>query len=195
LLLQTYSWAEERVVEAASGRVANSWGVIMDADETVIDNSTYQRERAAAGGAFTPETWGAWVRRREATALPGAVRFIERVRQLGGRVVIVTNRTQSECDDTRANFTALGIGVDLMLCRPPETSDKNPRFAAVQNGTALAGVGPVEVVMWVGDNIQDFPALTQQLRDSPDGAFAAFGRRYIVMPNPMYGSWERNPPR
>ena len=195
VFVQTYAWAEQRVREQTSGRSANTWAVILDADETVIDNSTYQRERAAAGGGFTPETWSAWVRRREATALPGAAQFIARVRSLGGRVVIVTNRTQTECEDTRSNFTALGILVDLVLCRPSETSDKNPRFAAVQNGTAVAGMPAMEVVMWVGDNIQDFPSLSQQVVQSPDSAFALFGTRYVVLPNPMYGSWERNAPR
>jgi predicted secreted acid phosphatase len=44
----------------------------------------------------------------------------------------------------------------------------------------------------VGDNIQDFPKLSQSLRDEADAAFGAFGTRYFVLPNPMYGSWERN---
>jgi len=48
-------------------------------------------------------------------------------------------------------------------------------------------------VMWVGDNIQDFPRLRQDIRSSSDSAFAEFGDRFIVLPNPMYGSWERNP--
>jgi 5'-nucleotidase (lipoprotein e(P4) family) len=193
--LQTYRWAEQRVRELAAGKAGGSWAVILDADETVIDNSTYQRERAVARLGYSEESWTEWVRRRQATALPGASQFIEAVRGLGGRVVIVTNRTQAQCDDTRVNFTAIGIIVDMMLCRPPESSDKNPRFAAVQNGTAVAGVPAVEVLMWVGDNIQDFPGLTQQITQQGETQFASFGSRFIILPNPMYGSWERNPAR
>ena len=48
--------------------------MILDADETVIDNSLYQRERAAVGQGFSSDTWAAWVERRAATALPGAGR-------------------------------------------------------------------------------------------------------------------------
>ena len=125
----------------------------------------------------------------------GAARFIGVVRDLGGRVFIVTNRTLAQCDDTRANLTAIGLAVDAVLCRPPESSDKNPRFAAVQNGTAVAGLPALEVLMWVGDNIQDFPALSQQIAQQGESAFSAFGTRCIILPNPMYGSWERNPPR
>ena len=46
--------------------------------------------------------------------------------------------------------------------------------------------------MFVGDNIQDFPALTQDLRHQPDSAFAEFGEKYILIANPMYGSFDKN---
>jgi predicted secreted acid phosphatase len=46
--------------------------------------------------------------------------------------------------------------------------------------------------MWVGDNIQDFPRLRQDVRTQGDSVFAEFGDRFFVLPNPMYGSWERN---
>jgi 5'-nucleotidase (lipoprotein e(P4) family) len=192
---QTYRLATERLRGMAAGRAAGSWGVIMDADETVLDNSTYQKERAALGGEFTPESWDAWVRRIEAAALPGASEFIAGVRALGGRVAIVTNRTEAVCPETRENFVRVGIVVDVVLCRPPESGDKNPRFRAVQDGITGSGLAPLEVLMYVGDNIQDFPGQRQELRMMAAPAYAAFGDRYIILPNPMYGSWETNPAR
>jgi 5'-nucleotidase (lipoprotein e(P4) family) len=188
LFLQVYRQATAHVEREASSRAAGSWGVVLDADETVIDNSLYQLERARAGLRYDPPSWRAWTARREATSLPGAAAFLARVRELGGRVVIVTNRTASECPDTEANFRALGLPYDAMLCKPDGgTSDKNPRFAAAAAGTA--GLPPLEIVAFVGDNIQDFPGLTQAIRDQGDEAFAPFGARYFVLPNPMYGSW------
>jgi predicted secreted acid phosphatase len=78
-----------------------------------------------------------------------------------------------------------------MLCRPDGTpSDKNPRFASVERGQAFGLTAPVDVVVFVGDNILDFPALSQQARKSGDAAFREFGSRFIVIPNPMYGSWQ-----
>jgi len=191
VFLQTYRWAAERLRESARG-VQGDWGVIMDADETVLDNSAYQLRQARIGAAFDPESWNGWVRERGATALPGAVDFVSTVRALGGRVVIVTNRDQVVCDDTRANLVSVGITADAVLCKG-ETSDKNPRFRAVEAGNAAPGVPAMRVLMWVGDNIQDFPALSQELRRGPDSGFDAFGRSFVVLPNPMYGSWERNP--
>lgn len=191
--LQAYRMAGERV-HAASARGGSPWGVILDADETILDNSDYQRDRAALGLGYTQESWTAWVRRQAADTLPGSAGFIRGVREMGGRVVVVTNRWDYECPDTRANLDSLGVAVDLVLCRPSsDPSDKNPRFRSVEDGTADASLPALEVVLWVGDNIQDFPDLTQE--SGAGAALSDFGTRFIVLPNPMYGSWERNPPR
>jgi predicted secreted acid phosphatase len=80
-----------------------------------------------------------------------------------------------------------------MLCKPKESGDKNPRFEKVARGEAFGDGRPVEVLMWVGDNIQDFPGLSQAIRKGTDEAYAPFGTRFIALPNPMYGSWEKSP--
>jgi predicted secreted acid phosphatase len=50
----------------------------------------------------------------------------------------------------------------------------------------------MDVLMWVGDNILDFPNQSQELRNGGDDAFADFGSRFVVIANPMYGSWQKN---
>jgi 5'-nucleotidase (lipoprotein e(P4) family) len=191
--LQAYRLATTRVELLSAGKEAGRWAVVADADETLLDNSTYQKERELAGLAFSAESWTAWVARREARALPGSVAFLDRVRALGGRVAVVTNRTQKECPDTEANLRAERLAFDLLLCKPDGgASEKDSRFKKVQEGTAQEGVPALEIVLFVGDNIQDFPELKQDQRTDL-ARLSAFGERYIVLPNPMYGSWERNP--
>lgn len=192
VFLEVYRAAGDRLQTLAAGRTAGSWGVILDADETVLDNSEYQRSRVPFGGTYDPAAWTAWVREQRAPALPGSVQFAARVHQLGGRVVVVTNRTQEECPPTRTNLAQVGFAADLVLCRGA-TSDKNPRFQSVQNGTAAAGFRPIVVLEWIGDNIQDFPGLTQAIRTQNDSTFVRFGESFFALPNPMYGSWESNP--
>ncbi len=190
-LHQVYRAATAHVEQAAASRAAGTWAVILDADDTVLSNAVYQLERARVGAGFSPESWNAWVKRREATPLPGAGEFLGRVRALGGRIAIVTNRLQSECDDTAAVFEAHRLVHDAMLCRPDGSpSDKNPRFEAVAAGRSAAGASPLDVVAFVGDNILDFPRLSQAVAGGPPTAFADFGVRYFVVPNPMYGSWQ-----
>lgn len=195
ILLQTYGLAGERLREIVAGREAGSWAVVLDADETVLDNSLFQKRLAESGAAYSEEIWNDWVREEAAPALPGAVEFIRLARSLGGRVVIVTNREMSVCEPTRRNLVAVGIEADAVLCKG-ETSNKNPRFVAVAEGTAAPGLPPLEIVMYVGDNVQDFPGQTQSsLLDAQGSAYGAFGRTWFILPNPMYGSWERNPVR
>ncbi|CAN5758672.1 N/A [soil metagenome] len=195
IFIQTFGHATERVRALAANRPRGGWAVILDADETVLDNSEYQRRLAERGGSFDIETWNAWVREEAADTLPGAAAFIRTVRELGGRVAIVTNRDDVVCDSTRRNLRDLGVTVDVVLCQTAGESGKGGRFRAVAEGTAGAGLPQLDVIAFVGDNIQDFPSTTQQIRDAGPAAFGRFGHDWFILPNPMYGSWERVPPR
>ena len=191
LVLQVYRAATAHVETAATSRVDGTWGIVADADETLIDNSLYQVEREQQGLGFTPESWHAWTERREAVPLPGAKELLARVRALGGRIAVVTNRRESECLDTEAVLQEHGLVYDVILCRADDgPSDKKPRFDAVVEGRTPAGLPPLEIVAVLGDNIRDFPGLSQALREEDADAFADFGARFFVLPNPMYGSWE-----
>lgn len=194
LALQVYRDAAAHVTRDAAGLARGSWAVILDADETVLDNSAYQRRIALRGQRFADSTWYAWVREQAAVAVPGAAEFTQLVRRLGGRVAIVTNRDDVICPPTIANLESAGIAADVVLCRTPGQSDKNPRFRAVAEGTTPAGLPPLRILAWIGDNIRDFPGLDQVDRDRTD-ALTLFGERYFMLPNPMYGSWEGLPRR
>lgn len=195
IFIQTYRAATDRIRELAAGRERGTWAVILDADETVLDNSEYQRRLALTGASFDVDTWNDWVREAVADSLPGAAAFIRTVRDLGGRVAIVTNRDEVVCDETRANLRQLAITVDVVLCQAPGESGKNGRFRAVAEGTTGTALPPLDVLVHVGDNIQDFPDQTQQIRTAAPSAYEQFGRTWFLLPNPMYGSWERNEPR
>jgi 5'-nucleotidase (lipoprotein e(P4) family) len=194
IALSTYRAATEAVTAAARGRARDSWAVVLDADETVLDNSVFQRDLGKNGSRFTEDLWADFVRLRSAPPVPGARSFLEHVKQLGGRVAIVTNRFDHLCEDTRENFRRERLPFDAILCRTG-ASDKNPRFESAATGAAFGDAKPREVLAYVGDNIHDFPKLNQSLRDEPEANYADFGRRFFVLPNPMYGSWQQVPGR
>lgn len=186
--LQAFGLAERAVGQASRGLAPRTWAVILDADETVIDNSEYQLEHGR--GHYDIESWQAFARRRVSPPLPGARAFLEAVRARGGVIAIVTNRAEVICPDTEADFRAYAIPYDVMLCG---SGDKNPRFDKVARGEAVPGLGPLRVVAWMGDNVRDFPGLDQPIWRRGDDAYAEFGTRFFLLPNPMYGSWEKNP--
>src|SRR5688572_30274329 len=76
LARQVYRVASERVAESAKGLRGGSWAVILDIDETALDNSTYQLERAAYSLPYESESWIAWVKREQAAAIPGVRDFV-----------------------------------------------------------------------------------------------------------------------
>lgn len=192
--IQTFRAAAEELEELAEVLEPGAWAVVLDVDETVLSNLGHEVERARAGRDFERQHWDAWIERRAATPLPGAVSFIERVRELGGVVALITNRDRSHCPQTEDNLRRQGVPYDVILCRPNGADgDKAPRWEALRAGTAAAGLPPLEIVMAVGDNIRDFPPLDQELRHAPEEAFAQFGEVYFVIPNPLYGSFEDVP--
>lgn len=190
--IQAFRWAGRLVEENSSGQTSGTWAIITDADETVLDNSLFQKEVGSEG--YTPEKWDAWIKREEAVATPGAITFLKRVHELGGKIVIVSNRKASEQARTEAVLKKQGMPYDILL---GQTNDrfKDARFEAVEKGTAVPGVGPLKVVLYLGDNIQDFPNVRQEIRLKGEDAMADFGKKYVILPNPMYGTWVNNPER
>lgn len=179
------------------------WVVIMDTDETILDNSLYQAERAALGAGYTSASWNEWVgRKRPEDALPGVADFLHAVAQRCGQVVVVTNRTQAtpkrvvdECAVTKARLADLFGSKPIadVLCAPTKDdgtpiNDKNPRFERVARGDVPGVHG--NVVMYIGDSITDFPAMKACPSEAElEGIYTKLGEEYFVLPNPMYGGW------
>ncbi len=191
VFLQTYRAAGEHLRELAAGRAPGTWAVVLDGDETILDNSVYQRRRALVDSSYTPATWAAWVAEEAAPALPGALAFTHLVTRLGGRVVVVTNRSEAGCPATRTTLQRIGVPASAVLCQTGP-SDKNPRFADVEAGR-VPGLPALAIAMWVGDNVNDFPGLSQDAARASADAFDRFGDTFWMLPNPMYGSWESRP--
>ena len=175
-----------------------AWIVLMDADETVLDNSLYERERERCGLKFTDATWNKWLTAGMASAIPGAAAFTQTVHRLGGVVAIVTNRDATMDAITRANLTAQGIWYDYEIGRAADQpEEKSARWRAAIEGLAAATGGTPAPVIWVGDQVTDFPILDAQGRidramtQHDDGE--GIGERFFLIPNPIYGNWSANP--
>lgn len=197
---QTYRAAWRVVKQSASG-VTDNWAVVLDVDETVLDNSQYAVERAAVDSGYSRASWNEWVRRKEATLVPGAKAFIDSVRNLhGAHIVYITNRRHYNETPTIENLKKYGLFKegDLMLTKKGQDDTKVDRRECVKTGTGRCQeAGPLKIVALLGDNIRDF--IPMQGRDTAmayrNNALAHdenWGRTYFMLPNPTYGSWDRN---
>jgi 5'-nucleotidase (lipoprotein e(P4) family) len=164
--------------------------VIVDVDETVLDNSRYQAKLAKEEKAFEAKTWTDWCNSAQATALPGAVEFLRYANSRGVRVFYITNRRMAEKDGTARNLRALGfpeVTDDTLLVRT-DGSTKEPRRQSV--------AAKYRIVLLMGDNLNDFAEVFEKSKTIDSRLSAAdqnrnqFGSRFIVLPNPMYGAWE-----
>ena len=193
--------------------VGNSpWAVVMDIDETILDNSEYQQMLAKHGESFSPETWAEWVKSEKAGLVPGVKDFIQAVLDKGGRLALVTNRPKSLDHHTWTNLQALGLPVtrenSCLMGRTQQDkdaigqeqilNDKDLRRQQIRSGDAScsnAGSEPHanwlaghKILMQVGDNIEDIGLVTQE-HANPAELLKRWEQDIVILPNPMYGSW------
>jgi acid phosphatase len=170
--------------------------VILDADETVIDNGGYESWLVKAHKEFSGKSYGAWVAAADAKAVPGALEFTKYADSKGVKVFYVTNRTADQEEATRKNMEALGFpmggNVDTFLMNKEKedwTSKKSTRRAFIAKD--------YRVLLLLGDNYGDFSddyAKSEADRlASLNANMAHIGHDWIVIANPEYGSFESAP--
>ena len=164
--------------------------IVLDADETVVDNTKLMGESIVNGnGRFDAPWWRQAVHQGKSQAMPGAVEFLNEVHKQGVEIFYVSNRyAPVNYDATVQNFKALGfpsVDKDHVLLFEKD-SDKQPRFDMIAK--------KYYVVVYMGDNAGDFPIGTKgktlaERNAIIDAHKEDFGTTFVVFPNPAYGSW------
>ncbi len=164
--------------------------IIVDCDETVLDNSAYDAGFTGYNDAYSSDTWAKWVDAAKAEAMPGSKEFLQYLSSKGVDVFYVTNRDAKKgLDGTMKNLKNLGFpNVDEKhVLLQTDKGNKQPRFDQVSKD--------YNVVVYMGDNENDLPigAYGQTLQDrnsTADKNKDAFGTKFIALPNPSYGDFE-----
>ncbi|MGB4857760.1 MAG: HAD family acid phosphatase [Dokdonella sp.] len=171
--------------------------VILDIDETALDNSPYQARLVLDGNSFDEFTWAQWCKEQKARAMPGAVEFARNADSKGVTVFYLSNRAADLNDVTLANLAKvgfpikagenvfLGLGTLVEDCEQNGSEKGCRRKLVAQN---------YRVLMQIGDQIGDFVDVLANTADGRKAAVAPYlnwvGERWFVLPNPTYGSWE-----
>ncbi|MGC8864988.1 MAG: 5'-nucleotidase, lipoprotein e(P4) family [Bacteroidales bacterium] len=188
LYYQSYNLARLRLDEMLKTEGKGKKAVVVDIDETVLDNSPYQAWCILNGKSF-PEGWAEWTAKASAKALPGAVDFLNYVVSRGVDVFYITNRKPAEAEATLLNLQKEGFpqaDTSHVLFRTAESNKETRRqHVAIE----------YKILLLVGDNLNDFTDLWEKQGVArrltiTDSLRAEFGKRFIILPNPMYGDWE-----
>ncbi|MGB6430740.1 MAG: HAD family acid phosphatase [Candidatus Acidiferrales bacterium] len=206
--LETYHVAEAALVRGLADRHSTAAleqtgnfenlppAVVLDLDETVLDNSPFEARLVASGSPWSRDAWLAWVKEENATLIPGAIDFLDFARDKHVAPIYITNRA---CDPTndddptvqqlRKLKLPLATGADWLLCEQPGAGpDKTSRRAEV----ALH----YRILLMFGDQLGDFlgiPKASASLAGREklfEDHQAMWGDRWFQLPNPTYGSWE-----
>jgi 5'-nucleotidase (lipoprotein e(P4) family) len=206
--LQAYNCASNRLNQLVEAKSITGMrpAVIMDLDETVFDNSSFQTYLYLSGQDYTDTLWGNYEKNfaKDVTLIPGAKEFIEKAYAMGVEVIYVSNRLKTNQASTKDALVRLGIAgteVDDRLYLKEDSSDKCGRrelIAATYN-----------VLMLIGDNLRDFLEVfvNPKLPDNPaakdllaaidtrkkevDRLAFHWGDNWFIIPNPVYGEWDR----
>lgn len=179
--------------------------VIMDIDETVLDNSQYHFQLLEERAEYSPATWDQWVSLKQAKPIPGAVDFIHYADSIGVEVIFITNR---ECRERKAssdkcpqkqetidNLKQVGVttvdAADLLM------KNEQEGWSSEKKGRRMVVAENFRVIMLFGDDLSDFLPHVQNniTAEQRAGLVARHGKKWgvvwYILPNPKYGSWTR----
>lgn len=168
--------------------------IILDVDETVLDNSAFQARMIKKRSGFDPEEWKQWAGEAKADAVAGALGFINSAVEMGISVFYVTNREVLVEEATHRNLLELGFPLppdkDVILSKGEQ---ENWTSAKINRRKELAD--SYRILMLFGDDLNDFlPAKDislQKRMELVQQHEEKWGRKWYILPNPIYGSWEQ----
>ena len=189
LYQQGYNVATNKLKELLKQPTTKPYSIVLDIDETVLSNIPFQVKMVKDGTAFNPKLWDEWVQKAEAKPVAGAKEFLQFADKNKVQIYYISDRTDAQVDATIKNLEAQGLpvqGRDHLMFKKEGDKSKEGRRQEVIKHTNL--------VMLFGDNLVDFAEFSTKSEADRDKMFeqlkAEFGDKFIIFPNPMYGSWE-----
>ena len=188
--LQTYRLAAQQLKRISShkSKGGKRLAIVTDLDETLLDNSPWTVKVLLEGTDY-PAHWGEWEKAGKAPAFPGAVAFFQKAAALKIEVFYISNRMEENLEGTIQNLKMLGLpnaDASHVFLKTTESNKVARRQKVLQNH---------DIVMLLGDNLADFDGVWEKA--PVDKRLTAvtdhtqdWGSRFIIFPNPVYGSWK-----
>jgi 5'-nucleotidase (lipoprotein e(P4) family) len=190
LCYQAFNMATLRLNEITKQKSKHQrLAIITDLDETILDNSYAEAQLILERKEMSNTEWKKWTDQSKATAVPGAVEFLQAASKRGVTVFYISNR------DTATIASTL---VDLKRLRLPNADAAHMLFLSNTSSKEIRRrkvANEYRVVMLLGDNLNDFMNVFEKKPiadrfDETDKAKEEWGKKFIVLPNSSYGEWE-----
>ena len=193
LCYQAFGIAKQRVQMYKNGSLDRNTtkpiAVVMDLDETILDNSPYNASLVLNGEKFKSESWEEWVKKENAKMVPGALDFLNFLRDNSVKYYFISNRDDKHLKYTFNNLSKNGVEVsdnEIFLDNGTSKKDRRER------------IDSYEIVLLIGDNLADFDesfetnmGVKARKNRVQDQFKTQFGEKFIILPNPLYGDWEK----
>ncbi|WP_443944758.1 5'-nucleotidase, lipoprotein e(P4) family [Pedobacter sp. AW1-32] len=190
LCFQAYNFAKLSLKEtlwADTSKRPNC--VVVDIDETVLDNSAYQGHEIKKGLSYDAADWTQWTNLAQADTVPGALAFLKFAASKNIETFYLSNRDGKDYEATLKNLQKFGFPYadDAHFLPMKESSNKEPRRQKL--------LQTHNILLFCGDNLSDFSNVFYREQkntfEQVNQNQQLFGTKYIVLPNPMYGDWEK----
>lgn len=189
LCLQAFNFAQVRLDQGLQTTSPKPKAIITDIDETILDNSAYEVHQTLQGKDYESASWYQWTDMSAADTVPGAPAFLKYAASKGVTIFYVTNREERERKSTLINLLKFNLpnADNAHLLVRQNTSSKETRRQQV--------AATHDVILLMGDNLADFSSqfdkktIDERLQNT-NALATEFGKKFIVIPNPVYGDWE-----
>lgn len=191
LTFQTYNFAKIRLDQLLEQNDYQKPVIIIDVDETILNNSPYSGMEILEDTSFTFDNWKQWTDMGDADTISGSVSFLKYADSKGISLYYVTNRAASESEGTISNFIKFDIpqsSPDHFLFKTTTSGKKGRRDSIIALG--------FEPLLFIGDNLNDLSEIYENKSSEDRNQLIMensndFGSKFILFPNPNYGAWEK----
>ncbi|MFC1888100.1 5'-nucleotidase, lipoprotein e(P4) family [Candidatus Cloacimonadota bacterium] len=187
LTYQAYNLARLRLDEDIAKNESNPKAVIVDIDETVLNNSAFNA-REIMGLTSYSEGFYNWIAEAQGTAIPGALEFLNYADEKGYEIFYISNRSTKGLEGTIKNLLKFEFpqadSLHVLLKEDKISKEVRRNWIAAD----------YEIVLLIGDNLIDFLEVFEhrsvvERYEAVENNKAEFGNKFIVLPNPMHGEW------
>ena len=169
-LESVYQTAVATIEKAQTQAEPIGW-VVLDLDETVLDNRAY----FIGYGDYKPDAWKQWLLLGEAPAIAGSLKFIQFLTVNHIAFAFLSGRREAQRASTLQNLKDLGIPTTVPVLMKPDAYMEGKTAVAFkqEHRCGLEAQSGVKVWMLIGDQASD-------LRGNCRGSYQ------LKLPNPIY---------